>query len=524
MRVRDSGMKVAILVVAYNAKDTLAQVLARVPPEVMERVSEVAVFDDASVDTTYEAGVAYKERTSDPKLNIYRNERNLGYGGNQKRGYTYCIRKGYDAVVLLHGDGQYAPEVMGELLDTLEREQADAVFGSRMMVRGAARRGGMPLYKYVGNKILSWFENRMLHTRFTEFHSGYRVYRCQALARVPYELNTDDFHFDTQIIIQFIARGLKTVEHAIPTYYGDEICYVNGMKYAWDVAWSVVRYRLHKWGLIYEARYDLDPEKYVYHATRASSHGQIIALTPPNSRVLDLGCGPGHVAEHLREKGCTVVGVDRNLTEAARARCDWAYECDLESAWPAELQSRRFDVVLLADVLEHLREPAKALARARAQLRPGGCVIASVPNAANAYVRLNLLLGRFEYAERGIMDRDHVRFFTRGSFLRALKAAGFRVTHKSVTPVPLASLHPPGKAPWFARAAERLAHVAARLWPGMFAYQFVALATMGEPGAAELPPGIGGVEEGQHVEQAQDVQQDEQRGREPGEPPLPGRP
>ncbi len=517
-------MKTAILVVAYNAIDTLGQVLDRIPPAQRSRIAEVVVFDDASVDATYEAGLAYKGRRNDESLTIFRNERNLGYGGNQKRGYTYCIQKGYDAVVLLHGDGQYAPEVMGDLLDALEQENADAVFGSRMMVARAALKGGMPRYKYVGNKILTWIENRLLGTHLSEFHSGYRVYRCSALASVPYDLNTDDFHFDTQIIIQFHERGLKIVERPIPTFYGDEICHVNGCKYAWDVVWAVLRYRLHKLAIIYEPRYDVNPEKYGFHATPTSSHGQILRRVEDGARVLHVGCGSGHVGEKLRERGCEVVGLDRHLLDGARERMDRAFECDIEEPWPAELDGEKFDVVLLADVLEHLRSPEKALAQARAHLGPGGRVIVSVPNAANGLVRMDLLLGRFEYAERGIMDRDHLRFFTKRSLLRALKAAGLRVVATSVTPLPFASIHPPEKAPLLSRAMERIAYEAALAWPGMFAYQHLAVAEIGETNAAQLPDYVSRVEDGDEVEEAQAVEGEEQPRRDVDQAALGGGP
>src|SRR5690606_9300123 len=147
---------------------------------------------------------------------------------NQIRGYQYAIEKGYDIVALLHGDAQYAPEALPDLLKPLEAGEADAVFGSRMMEKGQALKGGMPLYKYVGNKILTTFENAMLGMSLSEFHSGYRLYSCKALKKVPFHRNTHDFHFDTQIIIQFHAAGLRIVEVPIPTYYGDEICGVNG--------------------------------------------------------------------------------------------------------------------------------------------------------------------------------------------------------------------------------------------------------------------------------------------------------
>src|SRR5688572_31357021 len=146
--------RIGVLVVAYNAESTLASVLERIPPEIMAKVEEIFVFDDASQDQTVDIGRQYKASTGESKLSIYRNPVNLMYGGNQRRGYQYAMSRGLDIVVLLHGDGQYAPEVMQELIAPLERGQADLVMGSRMLRPGAALRGNMPLYKYLGNRIL----------------------------------------------------------------------------------------------------------------------------------------------------------------------------------------------------------------------------------------------------------------------------------------------------------------------------------------------------------------------------------
>ncbi len=246
----DVGRKrIGVLVVAYNAFNTLAATLDRVPPALMEKIEEVFVFDDHSADDTYRAALKYKQRRGLTKLSVFSNERNLRYGGNQKRGYRYAIERGFDIVVLLHGDGQYAPEVMQQLLDPLEQGEAELVMGSRMMPGCRPLRGGMPLYKFVGNKILTTWENLLLGTRLQEFHSGYRAYDCHALARVPFERCSNEWHFDTEIIIQFLAKQFRVVERPIPTYYGDEICYVNGLAYAYRCTEAVVKYRLHQAGL-----------------------------------------------------------------------------------------------------------------------------------------------------------------------------------------------------------------------------------------------------------------------------------
>jgi glycosyltransferase involved in cell wall biosynthesis len=238
------GKRVGILVVAFNAVTTLAAVLQRIPEAVWENVEEVVVFDDASPDDTYTLAIGYKALRGLDKLTVLRNPKNLGYGGNQKLGYCYFLDKGFDAVVLLHGDGQYAPEVLSDLYAPLVNDHADAVFGSRMMPEyGGPRKGGMPLYKLVGNRILTSFENRSLGMDLTEFHSGYRAYSLTAMRKIELSRMTDDFHFDSEIIIKLQHQGFKIKEVPIPTFYGDELCYVDGVKYAKDVFRAVIHYR-----------------------------------------------------------------------------------------------------------------------------------------------------------------------------------------------------------------------------------------------------------------------------------------
>ena len=226
--------RIGIFVIAYNAEATLAAVLERIPPEIVAKVEEIFVIDDCSTDRTYEVGQGHRGTAAAQKLTVHRNPVNLMYGGNQKRGYQYAIERGLDIVVLLHGDGQYAPEVMGRMLEPLESGRAEMVMGSRMMERGAALRGNMPIYKYLGNQVLSRVQNWLLGSRFTEFHSGYRAYATHALRTLEFEKMTDSWHFDTQIILSFLQRGYRIVEVPIPTYYGDEICHVNGIPYAYQ--------------------------------------------------------------------------------------------------------------------------------------------------------------------------------------------------------------------------------------------------------------------------------------------------
>jgi len=465
--------RIGVLVVAYNASSTLAQVLDRIPPDVRRRLSDVLVCDDHSDDATYLVGVGYGQVRTDLPLTVVRNSRNLGYGGNQKSGYQWAIEHGLDIVVLLHGDGQYAPEYLPQILEPLERGEADAVLGSRMMEPGAARKGGMPRYKYVGNRILTRVQNAVVGLDLSEWHSGYRAYSVAALRDVPLASNSDDFDFDTEVIIQLHEAGKRIVEVPIPTYYGDEICHVNGMSYARDVVVDSLRYRLHKLGLgSGELAFASDP--YELKTGQDTSHGRILSWLRrrPPGRVLDLGCSDGRLGEQIRGLGHEVIGVDAVEHEAAADRLNGYVVSDLNHGIPPTV-GRGYDVVLAADVIEHVRHPDRLLAEARQCVHERGSIIASVPNFGHWYPRLRVAAGAFDYDRRGILDEGHVRFFTRRSFERLAAGAGLEIRRREGTGTPVEVLGRHVGRAYRKPAIERAQNAAVALRPTLFAYQFV---------------------------------------------------
>ena len=236
-------MKIGVLIVAYNAQDTLTKVLDRIPNDFASNIDSILVCDDASTDETHKVGLEYKTKSQLP-LTIVRHEVNLGYGGNQKTGYQWAIEKNLDVVVLLHGDGQYAPEYLSQMVEPIMTGRADVVFGSRMITQGGARQGGMPLYKFIGNKVLTFFQNRLVRVSLTEWHSGYRAYSIAALRRVNFLKNSDYIDFDSQIILQMIGARERIIEIEIPTFYGDEISRVNGIKYGVKILLHTLKFRL----------------------------------------------------------------------------------------------------------------------------------------------------------------------------------------------------------------------------------------------------------------------------------------
>jgi len=462
--------RVLIFVIAYRAETTLERVLDRIPVSLFASYDcEILVVDDASTDRTFAIGRTWKAAHPERRVTVLRNEYNQGYGGNQKVGYRYAVKEGFDFVAMVHGDGQYAPEELPRLLEPLVKGEADLVLGSRMLESGQARKGGMPLYKWLGNRILTGMQNALLGCKLSEFHSGYRIYRVAALARLPFTLNSNDFHFDSEIIIQFLNAGLRILELPIPTYYGDEICYVNGMKYARDVTRVTLQNVAHRMGLLYQRRFDVGPDDNGYYPLKSgypSSHTMAIDAVPAHGSVIDLGAGPGGVAKALVDKGCQVAIVDRHPLSLVVGPVR-AFQQDLDD--PPVFDVEPYQYILMLDVIEHLRNPELFLQRLRRQFtHEKKTVIITTPNVAFLPERLMLLAGQFNYGKTGILDVTHMRLFTFRSLRRLLRDHGFRI--KTIQGVPAPFPIALGDGP-LARAALAVNQALIKISRNLFAYQ-----------------------------------------------------
>lgn len=303
-------MRVLVFIPAYNAENTIAGVLDRIPQELGQHHEvHVLVSDDASKDKTFDAAKRHLAGFWCPG-EVIRINPNQGYGGNQKVGYRYAMDKGFDVVAMVHGDGQYAPECLPALLAPFERSNPpDAVFGSRMMQQKDALKGGMPFYKFLANKFLTRLQNRTLGTKLTEFHSGYRLYRVEALRKLPLELNSQGFDFDTEIIIQVVYSGGTIEELPIPTHYGDEVCHVNGVDYALKILRASLKARLVSMGIFHDPKFAfpateraaaIDPLSF------ASTSKTLFDMVPAKSRILDIGHSDKRLVEALETRnGCS---------------------------------------------------------------------------------------------------------------------------------------------------------------------------------------------------------------------------
>ena len=241
-----NGLRLVVVMPAYNAERTLRQTFDELPSNY---VDETILVDDASRDAT--AAVA-----RDLGLRTIIHPKNRGYGGNQKTCYTAALAAGADIVVMLHPDYQYSPRLVTAMASMVASGHYDIVLGSRIL-GGATLRGGMPRYKYLANRLLTFVENLALGVKLSEYHTGFRAYRRAVLETLPLEENSDDFVFDNELLVQAVAFGFTIGEISCPTKYFPEASSINfqrSVKYGLGVLGTAGKYLLHRAGI---ARYTL---------------------------------------------------------------------------------------------------------------------------------------------------------------------------------------------------------------------------------------------------------------------------
>jgi glycosyltransferase involved in cell wall biosynthesis len=235
---------VFVLMPAYNAGATVERVFDRIPEAARSRISRYVAVNDGSTDDT-DAALARVARRF-PTLAVLNHERNRGYGEAEKTLLRYALAENAGAGILLHSDGQYSPEKIPDILARFDNGSADLVQGSRML-NGGALRGGMPLYKFVANKLLTAIENLAFGMKMAEYHSGYMAYSRKAMETIPWEKLSNSFDFDLEMIVLANIKGLRIEEVAIPTIYAGEKSHLNPVKYGFDVLSVVREYRRGKY-------------------------------------------------------------------------------------------------------------------------------------------------------------------------------------------------------------------------------------------------------------------------------------
>jgi glycosyltransferase involved in cell wall biosynthesis len=244
-----SKSKVVVVLPAYNAAATLKQTLSEVPKDL---VDDIILCDDASKDNTVH--VAKNLQIA----HIIVHDENKGYGANQKSLYTKALSLDADIIIMLHPDYQYTPLLIPSMINLIQEDLYDVVLGSRILGKGALE-GGMPIYKYIANRLLTFIQNLLVGHKLSEYHTGYRVFRKEVFMKIPFELNSDDFIFDNQLLSQIIYHEFRIGEISCPTKYFPEASSINLRRsavYGIGVLFVSLKHFLQRTGLIKFAVYN----------------------------------------------------------------------------------------------------------------------------------------------------------------------------------------------------------------------------------------------------------------------------
>jgi glycosyltransferase involved in cell wall biosynthesis len=242
-----NGKKIVVVMPAYNAERTLRRTYDEIPHDI---VDEIILVDDKSGDATAQLSKSLG-------ISTILHDHNLGYGGNQKTCYQAALQKGADIVIMLHPDYQYTPKLITAMVSLISEGLFDCVLGSRILGEGALK-GGMPLYKYVSNRLLTFYQNFLIHHKLSEYHTGYRAFSREILEKLPLESNSNDFVFDNQMLLQILYANFSIGEITCPTRYFKEassINFVRSVKYGLSVVATTLEYVLHRWKIFKSPRF-----------------------------------------------------------------------------------------------------------------------------------------------------------------------------------------------------------------------------------------------------------------------------
>ena len=242
-----NGKKIVVVMPAYNAEQTLRCTYEEIPHAI---VDDVILVDDKSSDATAQV-------SKELGISTILHDHNLGYGGNQKTCYQAALQKGADIVIMLHPDYQYTPKLITAMASLISEGLFDCVLGSRILGVGALK-GGMPLYKYISNRILTFYQNLLLNHKLSEYHTGYRAFSKEILETLPLEKNSNDFIFDNQMLLQIIYANFSIGEITCPTLYFEDassISFVRAVKYGLSVITTTLEVVGHRWKISSSPRF-----------------------------------------------------------------------------------------------------------------------------------------------------------------------------------------------------------------------------------------------------------------------------
>jgi 2-polyprenyl-3-methyl-5-hydroxy-6-metoxy-1,4-benzoquinol methylase len=466
-----SPARIVLLLFDCRTPSALVDLVEGLPQRVTLGVEELVLMQEGEprFPSAREEEAA---RARKVQLRFHRNPRPYDFGAARKAGFEYALREGFDHIIVMRGNGTHPPRALPEMIDAALAHPTEVILGARAAhLREAAERPGSI------DRLARVFTRRVLESVLSlglrDYLSGFRIYPARALRCVPYQLDADGPTFDTELLIQFRAVGVPLREHPIESDWRESEGTRAGLRRNLANARAAVGYRLHQLHVTRHGQYIIDHGvHYTLKQSSTGSHMQIVESVSRGSVVLDLGCSQGLLARPLKEKQVLVTGVDAREPGDTARDLEAYFQRDLDQALELPV-GRAFDYVVVADVIEHIRHREQLLRGSRRYLKQGGRLIISTGNVALWFYRLSLVAGRFEYGPRGILDRTHVHLFTRATFRREIERAGFHILEERVTALPFEVVFESTGRSGLVRALARAYHLMARLWPEMFAYQFI---------------------------------------------------
>jgi len=462
-------LRVALLFAGWSRGADLAALLRRIPDGLLREVDTIYAIPEVD---SLDAGQFTDLRAEFPALKVLLPRFGGQPGRRLKLAMCCAMRAGCDLIVTLDTDAGHAPEYLARLLAPFANEEVACVIGSRLREHAAT----VPLLHRLGLRLATGVQNQMLGSALSDAHSGFRAYRTSALATLPFRNNSDNFVFETELVIQHVTDKKRIEEVAVPSERSPRIW--RGALYGWLSFLTVIRALANRVHLVYHPKFDLEGAKpsYRYKEAPTSLHQFVIRRhSEPGIKVADVGAGSARVSQTLHAAGAEVIAIDHHQPSS---ELTFGYVgADLNQDFAAKIIASLHgpaDKVLALDVIEHLLRPEHGMAEIHRALRPGGTLIASTANIAFIAIRLSLALGQFNYGKRGILDVTHTRLFTIRSFCRALEGEGFRIDKVRGFGPPIEDVI---GSSFVLRCLDRIAGGLARVWPSMFAYQFLVEAT-----------------------------------------------
>jgi SAM-dependent methyltransferase len=476
---------------------SLSRSLSEIPPEVLPQIKGllIPVVEPDPSGRPQRDGYAKTADMDDlrqlgtesgiPITVLTLREADARYGAIQKIAFAWAIDERFDIAAVVHGSGHFPLQALDQMIGPIARKDVGGVFARRVK-EGPKRRRGISWWKVAGNRSLCGVINRIVGHTADEWLCPFRAYSTTLLRSIPFANNSDEHVFDLEMLVGCVELHEQIAEVRAPVEPDRGFSLSDCVSLAKDSVIAALRYRFHKMGFGTGST-AFNSLAYEVKTEENSSHDSLLRwlqeLAP--GRVLDVGCSDGRFGQLLEQMGHTVTGVDIQASPGVEERISRFVGADLEDGLERYFEDELFDIVVMADVLEHVRSPGALLRGARALLAPTGSVLVSIPNIGHWYGRFKVGLGLFSYDRRGLFDEGHLRFFTRVNFQRIVAVEQLEIIRFAATSTPIVNVltrgmrsGEGGKAAelvvsFFSKVLSGLSAAAIRSWPTLFGYQLL---------------------------------------------------